>query len=93
MVIATALVIAISVSATLAYLTDTTKGRDNVFIGDTNDVKGHIYEPNFDSTTTYYYSPGQTTNKDPEVVNDSQDDAIFTAIKLTFWIRTSVLLR
>lgn len=87
MAVATALVIAISVSATLAFLTDSTKERDNVFQGKTSNVQGQIIEPHFSSSSTYFYSPGTETQKDPMVQNDSSEDPIFTAIKLTFWIR------
>ena len=87
MTVATVLVIAISVSATLAFLTDSTKERDNVFRGATNDIHGQIIEPSFTSTNTYYYSPGRTTKKDPMVQNDSTDDAVFTAVKLEFYIQ------
>lgn len=87
MAVATALVIAISVSATLAYLTDSTDKRDNVFTGKTSNISGRIIEPSFEEEKTYFYSPGKTTNKDPEVENTSSTENIFTAIKLTFYIR------
>ncbi len=87
MAVATALVIAISVSATLAYLTDSTDKRDNVFTGKTSNISGRIIEPNFNEENTYFYSPGKETTKDPEVENTSSTESIFTAIKLTFWIR------
>ena len=89
MAIATVLVIAVSVSATLAFLTDSTVKRDNVFIGKSNEIKGSIKEPSFNSTKKYYYSPGKTTPKDPMVQNDSLDDAIYTGVKVTFWINAS----
>ena len=89
MAIATVLVIAVSVSATLAFLTDSTVERDNVFKGASNDIQGSIKEPSFNSTKKYYYSPGKETSKDPMVQNDSLDDAIYTGVKVTFWINAS----
>jgi len=88
MAVATALVIAISVSATLAFLTDSTNQRDNVFRGATAEIQGQIIEPSFNDSNTYYYSPGHTTNKDPMVQNDSTGDPIYTGVKIKFTIQT-----
>lgn len=89
MAIATVLVIAISVSATLAFLTDSTVERDNVFKGASNDIQGSIKEPSFNSSKKYYYSPGKETPKDPMVQNDSLDDEIYTGVKVTFFIKAA----
>ncbi len=89
MAIAMVLVIAVSVSVTLAYLTDSTAERDNVFKGQSNEIQGSIREPSFNAESTHYYSPGGTTPKDPMVQNDSIDDAIFTGVKLTFFIKAT----
>lgn len=87
MAVAMVLVIAISVSATLAFLTDSTEQRDNVFTGKTSNISGEIIEPHFTPEHEYWYSPGTETRKDPMIQNDSEADKIFTAVKLTFYIR------
>ena len=88
MAVATALVIAISVSATLAFLTDSTAQRDNVFMGASNGIRGSIKEPSFDANKTWYYSPGKETLKDPMVQNDSLDDPIYVGVAVSFEIKT-----
>ena len=89
MAIATALVVAISVRATLAFPTDSTIAKDNVFKGESNDVHGLIKEPNYThDDDMHYFSPGGEYPKDPQVENTSIDDVIWTGVRLRFFIRT-----
>ncbi len=91
MAVATALVIAISVSATLAFLTDSTQQRDNVFTGANAKLSGEIIEPRFEENDTYYFSPGKETPKDPMVHNTTTGTdamAMYTGVKIEFLIQT-----
>lgn len=80
------LVVGISVSATLAYLTATTKVKENNFRS-TSAVQGQVLEPSY--LTDVNYQPGDTINKDPLIDNDTKDYPIWVAAKLTFKINVT----
>jgi len=85
MVIASALVVAISVSATLAYLTAQTIEKDNVFKASPG-IDGEVLEPNFDYTKTFVYEPGDLVSKDPIVQNRTDDAQIIVGARLDYYI-------
>ena len=80
------LVIGISVSATLAYLTATTQVKENNFHS-ASDVTGQVLEPSY--TTDVNYQPGDIIHKDPLIDNDTEQFPIFVGAKLSFSINVT----
>ncbi len=88
--ISAALVAAISVSATLAYLTAKTDAKDNIFTA-SGDISGEVIEPNYDPDAANKFLPGVPVAKDPMLDNDTSVGAdqtfnIFGGIRLDFFI-------
>lgn len=77
-----ALVAALSIGGTLAFLTAKTDTKTNVFTGTDDNLKGRI-EETFDKEAASSYIPGQAIVKVPTLVNNSKNSA-YVAIKLTF---------
>lgn len=84
--VSAALVVAVSVSATLAYLTATTAVKDNVFKASGN-IAGKVIEPNYDQEKANNYLPGVPVPKNPMIDNDSANDyEIYVGARLDFYI-------
>lgn len=89
MATACVLVAAISISATLSYLTAKSNTKTNVFQSESG-IEGKLNEPHFNMDQTNYFSPGERVDKDPVVVNTSSADAsMWTGIRLTYFINPS----
>lgn len=82
--VACVLAAAISVGATLAYLTAQTGKVTNTFTA-SGDLTGQIQEPGFPDGGTVAYTPGQTITKDPLIHNLSGFD-IYGAVRLDYYI-------
>lgn len=80
------LVIGISVSATLAYLTATTQVKENNFHS-ASAVTGQVLEPHY--TEDVNYQPGDIIHKDPLIDNDTEQFPIFVGAKLSFKINVT----
>lgn len=86
MAISVALVAAVSVSATLAYLTAVTGEKDNVFKASGN-ISGKVIEPNYDQEKANNYLPGVPVPKNPMIDNDSPSDyEMYVGARLDFYI-------
>lgn len=90
MAISVALVAAISVSSTLAYLTAKTGTKDNVFQASGN-ISGRILEPNYDEENATKFAPGREVPKDPIIDNETADSSIYVGAKLEFLINVTDL--
>lgn len=85
MSVAVVLVAAISVGATLAYLTAETDEKINSFTA-LNDIDGKVVE-NFDNSFIHKFVPNKPISKDPMIDNNSENEAeIYVAAKLNFYI-------
>ncbi len=84
--VACVLVAAMSVSATMAYLTAQTKNKVNSF-SPTGGLKGQLIEPSWEQVDNFL--PGKSYPKDPSVDNDTTDSKIYAAMKLEFQIWAS----
>jgi len=82
---AVALVGALSVGGTLAFLTGTTNTATNVFTGDNNDLGGKIIE-DFDQESASHYLPGDVITKVPTLTNDSDSIDAYAAVKVTCYV-------
>ena len=85
MVIASVLVAAVSIGATLAYLTAVTEEKDNIFYA-SGGIDPKWVEPNFDSEVALVYKPGDDVDKDPIVHNNTDDLGIYVGAKVDFYI-------
>ena len=88
--ISAALVAAVSVSATLAYLTAKTDVKDNQFTASDN-IVGEVIEPNYDPEEASKFLPGVPVDKDPmldndTVVGDDETFNIYGGMRLDFYI-------
>lgn len=83
--VAAVLVAAISVGATLAYLTAQTGSVTNKFTG-SGGIRGNVLEPHYETDQTYTYTTGKPQSKDPLVVNMTEDAAIWTGARVSFFI-------
>lgn len=77
---AAALVAALSVGGTLAYLSAVTETKQNVFSSSRN-LSGSIEETEWDEESGSEYLPGKVIGKNPSMVNTS-DTAAYVAISL-----------
>lgn len=86
MAISVALVAAVSVSVTLAYLTATTGEKDNQFKA-SGSINGKVIEPAYDQEKADSYLPGVPVAKNPMIDNDSANDyEIYVGARLDFYI-------
>lgn len=86
MVISVVLVAAVSVSATLAYLTAKTTEKDNEFKASGN-ISGKVIEPDYVESKAGNYLPGVPVPKNPMIDNDSANDyEIYVGARLDFYI-------
>ncbi len=83
--ISVALVAAVSVSATLAYLTARSNTKTNTFTASGN-ITGEVIEPNAEFDKFDDWVPGETIVKNPMVDNDTSEYAIWVGAKLSFQI-------
>ena len=85
--IASVLVAAVSVSATLAYLTAQTSPVTNTFTG-SGGITGQIEEPQWtaNGSDDGNFIVGKPTTKDPLIANTTSDAAIYVGAKVSFWI-------
>lgn len=84
--ISVVLVAAVSVSATLAYLTAATEEKDNEFKA-SGSISGKVIEPNYDQDKANNYLPGVPVPKNPMIDNDSANDyEIYVGARLDFYI-------
>lgn len=81
--VAAVLVAAVSVSATLAYLTAQTDSVTNTFKG-SGGITGKVAEPNYTGDGTFTIN--QPVPKDPLIENTTADAAIYVGAKVSFWI-------
>jgi len=86
MAIAAVLVSAVSVSATLAYLTAQTSSVTNTFTG-SGGITGRVAEPNYDGDGKFTID--QPVSKDPLIENTTTDAAIYVGAQVSFWINVS----
>lgn len=77
-----ALVAALSIGGTLAYLSAKTDTKTNVFTGSNDNLKGRI-EETFEEDKASHYIPGEAIVKKPTLVNLSGNSA-YVAIELTY---------
>lgn len=83
-----ALVAAISVGATLAYLQTTMDTKENKFIS-SQKIKGNLEEPNWDladdiKNGTWNYLPNEVHGKDPKISITSDSVNAYVAMKVDF---------
>lgn len=83
--VACALVAAISVSLTLAYLTAKTDVKTNTFKASPG-ITGEPLEPNYDQTVTHKVVPGVTEAKDPLLQNTTTNGDIIVGAKVSFYV-------
>ena len=83
--VAAVLVAAISVGATLAYLTAQTGSVTNTFKG-SGGITAQFAEPKYDGDGTF--TIGQPNTKDPLIENTTEDAAIYVGTRVSFWIST-----
>lgn len=76
-----ALVALVAVGSTLAYLSSVTETKKNMFTGDKN-ITANITETNWDESKSY--TPGEANAKNPQIVNESKDAAMYTGVKIEF---------
>lgn len=88
MMISVVLVAAISVSATLAYLTAQTDEKVNSFTP-SGGITGEVLEPSFNNSSDYTYNPGNEIAKDPLIQNTTTDASIYVGAKLDFYIKVT----
>jgi predicted ribosomally synthesized peptide with SipW-like signal peptide len=89
-VLALVLVSAISVGATLAYLTASTDTATNTFTAGEG-ISIEIQEPEYEKITNYEFTPGTTFDKDPSVKNTSAESPVYVVVSLEYKIdETSV---
>lgn len=88
--IASVLVAAVSVSATLAYLTAQTSPVTNTFTG-SGGITGQVEEPQYDanSSNNGTFTIGKPITKDPLIANTTSNAAIYVGAKVSFWINVS----
>lgn len=86
MAVSVALVVTISVSLTLAYLTAQTSIKTNVFTADSDDLTGNMYEPAFEAATKVNLQPGDIVNKDPMIQNETKAAKMYAGVKVNFVI-------
>ncbi len=82
-----ALVGAISFGLTYAFLTTTTNEKDNVFTAGNVDID--VVEPNFATTGTKTYAPGQNIAKDPSIDLVGTSNDAYVSMRVRFKIATS----
>lgn len=79
---AVSMVGAIAVGGTLAYLTNVTETKTNVFTAGNDDLGGKIVE-DFDSGKAENFLPGDAIKKIPTLENDSDSIEAWVAVKVT----------
>lgn len=85
MAISVALVAAVSVSATLAYLTAKTDPAVNTFTA-SGGITGEVIEPDTEFEKFEHFVPGEEIKKNPMIDNDTLDYDIWVGAKLEFQI-------
>lgn len=81
-VLALSLVAALGLGATLAYLTNVTETKTNVF-SSSKSITTKL-EEEFNPTEASSYTPGKVIHKKPTMTNESEDQAIYIAISLDY---------
>ena len=77
------LVAAISVSATLAYLTAKTNDKDNKFTA-SGGITGEVIEPNYEYAKTLNWKPGEEIQKNPMVDNDTANYDVWVGASIEY---------
>lgn len=85
LLVSCALVVAISVGITMAYLTAKTNEKVNTFSA-SKGITGETLEPHYDSASNPYTIPGKKVNKDPLIQNTTADANIVVGAKVSFYI-------
>lgn len=85
MMTAMVLVAAVSVGATLAYLTAQTGPVKNEFRSSST-ISGKVIEPAFVASNALKYKPNNDVPKDPRIDNDTSGKKIYAGMKLEFFI-------
>lgn len=78
-----ALVGAIAVGGTLAYLSSVTETKKNVFSG-SNGIHGELTETEWDEDEASNYYPGKVIAKNPQIVNDMNSSSAYVAVTVNF---------
>lgn len=85
MAVSVVLVAAISIGATLAYLTAQTAEKQNTFKASSPDLTGQTLEPSM-ITREKFFMPGETFNKDPMVQNTTLTENAYVGARVRFFI-------
>lgn len=78
-----ALVGAIAVGGTLAYLSSVTETKKNVFSG-SNGIHGELTETEWNEDEASNYYPGKVIAKNPQIVNDMNSSDAYVAVTVNF---------
>ena len=81
--LALALACGVGIGATLAYLNHVTEDKVNTFTS-SKDIQTEITETEFHDDIASNYYPGQVITKNPGMVNNSDTESIWVAVKLDY---------